>query len=176
MNDVRLKLSPPWITYINQVQALLDGDPEIAININARENSLVIATNNGDKAAALVKLLPSEKTWGNITWTIFVDGPMSNRAFTSNKELFETAFEKNPAFSRCVAPAQDGYQYIDFTYVIFKNCVVQFFNDNLDDAFGNISTLYQDIASEVFENTPMGVHYCTDVERGNLGKPLGEWP
>ena len=176
MNDVRLKLSPPWITYINQVQALLDGDPEIAINVNARENSLVIATNNGDKATALVKLLPSEKTWGNITWTISVDGPMSNRAFVSNKELFETVFKKNPAFSCCVAPVQDGYQFIDFTYVIFKNCVVQFFNDNLNDAFGNVSTLYQDIAPEVFENTPIGVHYCTDVERGNLGKPLGEWP
>jgi hypothetical protein len=65
---------------------------------------------------------------------------------------------------------------MDFTYVIFKNCVVQFFNDNLNDAFGNVSTLYQDIAPAVFENTPIGVHYCTDVERGNLGKPLGEWP
>lgn len=121
-------------------------------------------------------MLPSEKTWGNITWTISVDGPMSNKAFTSNKELFETVFEKNPAFSCCVAPVQDGYQFIDFTYIIFKNCVVQFFNDNLNDAFGNVSTLYQDIAPEVFENTPIGVHYCTDVERGNLGKPLGEWP
>ena len=122
-------------------------------------------------------MLPSEKTWGNITWTIGVDGPVSNRAFTSNKELFDTAFSKNPAYAYSVAPAQDGYYYIDFTYVVFKNCVVQFFNDNLNDAFGNISTLYQEIAADVFdEQTPVGVHYCTDIERGKVGKPLGEWP
>lgn len=177
MTKVRLKLSPPWITFINKVQALLDGDPEIAINVDSEERSLIVATNNGDKAAALLKLLPSEKTWGNITWTIGVDGPVSNRAFTSNKELFDTAFSKNPAYAYSVAPAQDGYYYIDFTYVVFKNCVVQFFNDNLNDAFGNISTLYQEIAADVFdEQTPVGVHYCTDIERGKVGKPLGEWP
>jgi len=60
--------------------------------------------------------------------------------------------------------------------VVFKNCVVQFFNDNLNDAHGVISTLYQNIAAEIFEDANLpGVHYCTDVER-KLGKPLGDWP
>lgn len=177
MNDVRLKLSPPWITYINKLQALLDGDPQIAFNIDSSVPSVTISGHNGDKNAALLKLLPSEKAFGNITLKIIVDGPIANRAFVSNKELFETAFDKNPAFAYCVAPAAEGYFYIDFTYVVFKNCVVQFFNDNLNDAHGIISTLYQDIASEIFENANLtGVYYCTDVEVGKLGKPLGEWP
>ena len=63
------------------------------------------------------------------------------------------------------------------TYVVFKNCVVQFFNDNLNDCHGLISTLYQDIAAEIFEDANLnGVYYNTDVERGALGMPLGEWP
>lgn len=178
MKDVRLKLSPPWITYTHMLQALFDGDSQIAFNVNYGSDnpSVVIATNNGDKATALAKLLPEEKVFGNIKLQITIDGPFSNRAFTSPKELFETVFEKNPAFAYCVAPVDEGYFYVDFTYVVFKNCVVQFFNDNLNDAHGVISTLYQDIAAEIFEDANLpGVHYCTDVER-KLGKPLGEWP
>ena len=180
MNEkVRLKLSPPWVTYINKLQQLFDGDPQIAFNVKyeGTNPTVVLATNNPDKATALAKLLPEEKTFGKVTLKISIDGEFSNRAFVSSKELFETVFEKNPAFAYCVAPVAEGYYYIDFIYVVFKNCVVQFFNDNLDDAHGVISTLYQDIAAEIFEDsTPPGAHYCTDVERGKLGKPLGEWP
>ena len=62
-------------------------------------------------------------------------------------------------------------------YVVFKNCVVQFFNDNLNDAHGLISTLYQDIAADILDGPgTIGVYYCTDVEHGALGMPLGEWP
>lgn len=156
------------------LQALFDGDPQIAFNISSDDYTVTIACNNGDKCAALAKLLPIEVKFGNIVLEIIIDGPMSNRAFISNKELFETAFEGNPAFAYCVVPPQDSY-FIDFTYVVFKNCVVQFFNDNLDDCHGIISTLYQEIAAEVFEKIP-GVHYNTDIEKKILGRPLGEWP
>lgn len=179
MADVRLKLSPPWITYINMLEAMFDGDPQIAFNVDWHAPAVTISCNNGLKVAALLLLLPSEKKFGNITLPITIDGPVANKTFTSPKELFMTAFEKNPAFADCVAPAQEGYFYVDFCYVIFKNCVVQFFNDNLDDARGLVSTLYQEIAKEIFADASYNlnsVHYCTDVEVGKLGMPLGEWP
>ena len=179
MSDVRLKISPPWITYINKLQALFDGDPEIAfnVNVNSDEPFVILATNNGDKATALTHLLPENVNFGNVDLTIDIDGPFTNRAFKTSKELFETVFSKNPAFAYCVSPTEEGYWFFDFCYVVFKNCVVQFFNDNLNDAHGVISTLYQDIAAEIFKDANLpSVHYCTDVERGKLGKPLGEWP
>lgn len=180
MSDARLKISPPWITYINKLIALFDGDPEIAFNIiseSGEDPEAIIATNNGDKATALARLLPDEKKFGNVTLKIGIDASFSNRAFPTAKELFETVFSKNPAFAYCVVPADEGYWFLDFCYVVFKNCVVQFFNDNLDDCHGIISTLYQDIAEELFEEANFhNVHYCTDIEHGNLGKPLGEWP
>ena len=175
--DGRMKLSPPWITYVNELQALFDGDPQIAFNIAPR--SVTIACNNGVKNAALLQLLPSEKTFGKVTFSIKIDGPIANQAFPTPVDLFNAAFAGNPAFAQVVAPAQEGYFFIDFCYVIFKNCVVQFFNDNLDDACGLVSTLYQNIAAEVFADASYNldnVHYCTDVEVGKLGKPLGEWP
>lgn len=178
MNDVRLKISPPWITYINKLQALFDGDPQIAFNIDMKNMTVVLATNNGDKAAALMRLLPTEKAFGNVILTIRVDCPtVSNLAFPTQKDLFETAFYKNPAFAYAVSPEEEGYWFFSLTYVVFKNCVVQFFNDNLNDCHGLISTLYEDIAREIFEDAQLnGVYYNTDVEVGKLGMPLGEWP
>jgi len=178
MQDVRLKLSPPWITYVNMLEQLFDGDPQIAFNIKNNGREVTIACNNGDKCAALAQLLPDEKKFGNISLIINIDGPMSNKAFATDKELFETAFEKNPAFSYAICPAEDGYHWVTITYIVFKNCVVQFFNDNLDDCHGVISTLYQDIAKEIFADAKTNgpVVYNTDVEKKILGRPLGEWP
>ena len=144
MQTPRLKISPPWVTYMNKLQALFDGDPQIAFNIDYENMTVALAGNNGDKNAALQRLLPSEKSFGNITLKIIVDGPISNIAFPTQKDLFDTAF---------------------------------IFNDNLNDCHGLISTLYQDIAAEIFEDANLnGVYYNTDVERGALGMPLGEWP
>lgn len=139
--------------------------------------SVTLSGYNGDKNAALLKLLPAEKKFGNVTLKINIDGPISNLAFPTPKELFETAFNGNPAFAYAVAPVDEGYWFFSVTYVVFKNCVVQFFNDNLNDCHGLISTLYQDTAAEIFEDADLpNVFYNTDVERGALGKPLGEWP
>ena len=182
MSDVRLKLSPPWITYVNELQALFDGDPLIAFNVDYNTSdgpSVVLACGNGDKTAALMELLPTEKVFGNIVLNISIDGVPSNRTFTSAKELFEVAFEGNPAFAYAVTPGDDTY-WIPATYIVFKNYVVQFFNDNLNDCHGIVSTLYETIANDVFEeykefyNAP--VYFNTDIEHGALGKPLGEWP
>ena len=179
MEDVRLKILPPWVIYIKKIEALFDGDPQIACNVNYQSAypSIVLSCNNGDKVTALQKLLPSEVQFGNVTLVITVDGVPSNRVFTNKRELFETAFEKNPAFSLAVSPVDDGYAWFSAVYIIFKNCVVQFFADNLNDAHGVISTLYQDIAKEILTGEgAQGVYFCTDIERGQLGKPLGEWP
>lgn len=179
-NDVRLKLSPPWITYIHKIQALFDGDPQIACNINVsgKNPSITLACNNGDKVAALLQILPDEVSFGNVTLEIYIDGIPSNIVFLNKKQLFETAFEKNPAFAYVVSPDDDGIvNWFSMVYVVFKNCVVQFFNDNLNDCHGVISTLYQDIAADVLTGEgAQGVYFNTDVERGQIGKPLGEWP
>lgn len=178
MNDVRLKISPPWVTYVNKLQALFDGDPQIAFNIDYQNMKVVLATNNGDKAAALLRLLPEQKVFGNVILKVIVDcDHISNLAFPTPKALFDTAFSGNPAYAYSTSPIDEGYWFFSMTYVVFKNCVVQFFNDNLNDCHGLISTLYQDIAAEIFEDAELnGVYYNTDVERGSLGMPLGEWP
>jgi len=125
----------------------------------------------------LLQILPSEIAFGNIKLKVAVDGVPSNKAFTSKVDLFNTAFKGNPAYAYAICPAEEGYQWIGTTYVVFKNCVVQFAADNLNDCHGIISTLYETIADEILTGPATeGVFFNTDVERANLGMPLGEWP
>ena len=179
MNEPRLKILPPWTIVIRKFEALFDGDPQIAFNtdFSGEHPRVVLACNNGDKVAALQKILPSEVNFGNVSLKIMVDGTPSNIAFTSKVDLFAAAFKGNPAYAYSMCPCEDGYQWICSTYVVFKNCVVQFAADNLNDCHGIISTLYQTIAEELITGEATnGVFYNTDVERANLGYPLGEWP
>ena len=181
MSLIRCKISPPWVIYIHKLQALFDGDPHIAFNVDYNKPSVVINVTNtdGEKAAALATLLPSEQKFGNVILSITIECEnMPNKAFVSAKEIFETAFKGNPCFAYVVVPESE-YWYVPFTYVVFKNCVVQFFADNLNDPHGIVSTLYQNIADEVFEDFDLfgdGYSFCTDIEHGKLGVPLGEWP
>lgn len=179
MTEPKLKILPPWSITIRKIEALFDGDPQIACNVDFSSASprITLACNNGDKVTALQKILPEEIAYGNIKLKVEVDGVPSNRAFKNKKELFEVAFEKNPVFACAVTPADDGYEWFSMTYVVFKNCVVQFFADNINDCHGVISCLYQDIADEILTGEgAQGVFFNTDVERAALGRPLGEWP
>ena len=110
MSDVRLKILPPWTIVIRKLEALFDGDPQIAFNcdFSGSHPTVVMACNNGDKVAALQQILPEEVNFGNITLKIIVDGTPSNRAFTSKVELFDTAFKGNPAYAYSVCPAEEG--------------------------------------------------------------------
>lgn len=179
MSNVRLKLSPPWVTVINKLTALFDGDPQIACNVNCdgKEPSIALACNNGNKVTALQQILPEEYSFGNVKLKVTIDGTPADIAFRTKKELFDTAFAGNPAFAYSVAPADEGYVWFSAVYVVFKNCVVQFFNDNLDDCHGILSTLYEEIARDVLTGPAVdGVYFNTDVERGSIGQPTGMWP
>ena len=179
MTEPKLKILPPWTIVIRKLEALFDGDPQIAFNtdFSGEHPRVVLACNNGDKVAALQRILPNEVEFGNVILEVMVDGVPSNRAFTSKVELFDTAFKGNPAYAYSVCPAEEGDQWIGTTYVVFNNCVVQFAADNLNDCHGIISTLYQTIAEELLTGPATdGVFYNTNVERANLGYPLGEWP
>ncbi len=179
MSDVRLKISPPWVICVKKLEALFDGDPQIAFNVDySGENpSVTLSCNNGDKVAALLKILPEEYEFGNVKLKVIIDGVPSNIAFVNKKELFETAFNGNPVFAMAVSPVDEGYAWFTMVYVIFKCTVWQAFCDNIADAHGIISMLYEDIAREILTGDgARGVYFNTDVEVAKLGKPIGQWP
>jgi hypothetical protein len=102
-------------------------------------------------------LLPEEYEFGNVF--LKVEVIPANTAVT-HADLFHIVFENNPIFSY-MAAAPDIFSN-PINYVVFKNEVVQYFNDDISDVNGNCSTLYQEIAKNVFGEED-GIYFCTDL-------------
>ena len=176
--DKKLKLSPPWITYFKEIEAMFKEDPKVRVELNeeSKDGVYVIKmyVEGSIKAEAIEKIIPAETKFGNITVLVEVipanisDNPV---------DLFKAAFEGNPALS--YIHTVEGPFMQNASYIVFKNKVVQFFNDALDDVNGMKSTLYQEIAKEIFQEHP-DVYFCTDAPEIELenskGEPLREWP
>lgn len=152
----KLALSAPWVTFYHQINQLFKRDPEIKIVYDEEANNIKLFVDNVRKAEALTKILPVEKYFGNVVLKITVIP--YNEDKKTKIEWFEEAFENNPIF-------QDAWTFEGFanpiSYVIFENKVVQFFNDDLNDAHGLCSTLYENIARDVFEDCS-NICFCTE--------------
>ena len=168
------KLAPPWVTFASELAQLFKYDPEVHVVYDNDACEVRLYVDSAPKATALTELLPTGKDFGNVTLNVNVI-PANGVLAVSRPSLWTAAFKDNGAFS--FVKTVRGIFSNDLTYVVFKNRVVQYFNDDLGDIYGQCSTLYQEIAKHIFGETE-GVFFCTDVEEPvyQLGKPLGEWP
>jgi len=156
LNNNETKLSPPWWEFYNKLNAMFGNDPEIHMDFNEEQYTIKMFVDNQAKADALAQVLPMEKEYGKITLKIEIIPSDKANGF---EQLYKTIFNGNPVFSEAVDIDQEGIPHV--SYVIFKPLIAQFFNDNLADAFGNYTALYQDVAKELF--VPQnGVYFCTE--------------
>ena len=162
----RIKLSPPWVTYYNELNCLFKEDPDIIVIYDEENNEIKLCVDNNEKVCALSGILSPEKDFGTVTMKITV---VPSNGFTKPDESkmqkiytnpYAIAFEGNPILS--YVKQIDTIIMGKITYVVFVNEVVQYFNDNLYDINGVCSTLYQEIAKEVFKESN-SVHFCTDI-------------
>ena len=160
--NAKIGLQAPWVTYAEKVMQLFKDDPDIKCDYDGAYE-LKLYVENDTKAEALMLLLPWEKTFGNVVFKTTVIPADEYEGCTLDsanyEELFNEAFDKNPAVSyiRTIELFMTP-----ITYVVFSNEVVQFFNDDLSDINGLCSTLYEDIARDVF-NGVNTVYFCTDT-------------
>lgn len=152
-----MKLASPWVIYYREVESLFAEDPEVKTTLDENTCTLkIFVDNNPDKAEALTQLLPEYKKFGNIALKIEV--LPSNVQASSKIDLFRKAFKRNPAVS--YIETVDGV--FRANYIVFRNKVVQYYADDLGDINGMHSTLYQDIAQDIF-GSEEGIYYCTDL-------------
>ncbi len=167
----RLNLLSPWVRFYHELSAMFRYDPDIKIILDEDHDEIKLYVDSPQKAAALQELLPAEKTFGNVRVVVtIIPGNSINTREDGN--VFERAFDGNPAF--VCSKVIDGILSNPLMYVVFDNVVVQYYTDNLGDIHGVRSTLYQDIAREIF-NPIDGVYYCTDVILDNE-LFLPDWP
>lgn len=161
----RIKLSAPWDVFYREVNELFKQDDGIQVVYDEETKEIKLYVKSSSQASALNELLPTEMTYGNVTQKITVT-PANGFLFKSGKSAnrFRDAFEGNPIISR-IETVGDVFTN-PITYVAFVNCVVQYFNDDLGDINGQCSTLYQEIAKNVFGNVD-GIYFCTDKPKDN---------
>ena len=149
------KLSPPWWEFYNKLVAMFGQDPEIHLEFKDEE-VIKMYVDNQAKADALTQVLPAEKDFGNVK--IKIEIIPSDKA-SGIEQLYKTIFNGNPVFSQTCERDVEGMPHALF--VIFKPLVVQFYDDNLTDAYGNFNGLHQEIARDLFVGKD-GVYFCTE--------------
>ena len=155
---LKTTLNAPWIEYYKKINAMFFFDPDVSVVYDQDECKIFVYVENQAKADALNLLLKPEKTFGAIT--LLVDVVPANGCLKRNEDLYMAAFKDNPAVYNIVI--HEGA--FNATYVIFNKEVVQYFDDDLSSVYGVRSTLYEDIAKDIFNEAP-GVYFCTDAER-----------
>lgn len=157
--SMKPKLSPPWYTFAKELAMLFqyDDEVEVADRIDIDQTIVVEVNAPEDKFEALRLLIPDKKTFGNVIVNIEVQH-VRDKMVPLPEDVFKVAFRNNPVAT--VVNRQASEITPSQTFVMFKKEVVQFFNDDISDYHGNKSTLYEDIARDVFPNA--GVYFCTD--------------
>jgi len=168
-DKAKLRLSAPWTIFYKEVVALFKKDEEVNVLYNDEEPELKLwVKGNDQKAAALARFIPTTKEFGNVILNMSVvgnDGQPVPDINCTTEEAIELVFRSNQAVSFIKHVETMFHDRI--TYVVFKQEVVQFFADNMTDIYGAISTLYQNIAKDVFEDTLSfsgACFFCTDAE------------
>lgn len=158
MAKEKVNLSSPWVIYYRKLESFFEQDPDVEVILEEEYQPVIrLYVDNSRKADALQELLPNEKKFGNVKVPIVVI-PSNN---TSSKlDLLKVALEGNNAV---VDIETVPTVFDDITYVIFEKEVVQYFADDLGDLHGINSTLYQDLAKEIFGECS-NLHFCTDSD------------
>jgi len=163
----RLHVSPPWEEYKSRLEVFFKDDKDIRIiydDENPTDRIITLYVENATKADALSILLCDTKEFGNITVHVRVMPCNVTRvSYVKNdvadpEQLFRNAFAGNPIVD--TINVIRGIRDAELVYIMFKNEVVQYWNDNLSDYNGFCSTLYQILAHEIFNDIP-NVYYCT---------------
>ena len=153
-------LSAPWYTFYNELSVLFKEDDEVHIVYDELDQIINIFVENQAKADAMTELLPSVKNFGSIELEINVVPANHLSARRSTGSTLKDLFYGNTICEDIVKI--EGVFTNPLTYVIFRKEVVQYYNDDLGDAHGICSTLYQDIAKRIFKEMP-DVYYCTSI-------------
>ena len=162
-----MKLSAPWVKLYKEIETLFRHDEDIALSFDENEKVITLRVDNAVKADALEKIMPKEKIFGNVTVKINVVPSNKEETYA---ELFSRAFEGNSALT--------GVYCMDtpmgkMGYAVFRREVVQFFDDNISSPYGITSTLYQEIAKDIFEDP--GLSFCTDNYEIGKGSNKLSW-
>ncbi|WP_370872872.1 hypothetical protein [Croceifilum oryzae] len=163
MNETNnVELSPPWVTYFNEIKYSVGADPGVTVGplIPVGDVYLIIVTVSGnEKAKAIATLLNPTITFGNVEAFVVVintDGeqvfplPCPLNAFLV-ASIVQTALTGNEFFQKVVVQPQLPNQP-NAVYPVFKPEVIQFFNDDISNLCNNFTGVAANVFQDVLRN------------------------
>ena len=157
------KLSPPWWTVQKKIKAMFKDDPDIEIKSVSKGGDasgvtyvLYLDTPDANKALALKNILKTEYHFGGVSLKIVIR--VTNKIDESLKRS-DTTYD-NYLDALATTPAVVDIRHVvdmfgtKWIVIDFKKEVVQFWNDDLTDYYGNWNGLYTDIATDIFKYNP----------------------
>lgn len=154
----RAKLSPPWNTIRNMLVALFIDDDEITVK-PIHDNgdgtySITLESPNATKVCALSRILRGEFIFGNVTLKIkyaVTNGSKVAEDYNKN-DLYDIVLEALASTPAVVDIKRvENFVGDEFIVVEFAKEVVQFYNDDLKDFYGNWNGTFVDVAKEIFK-------------------------
>ncbi|MHA7136689.1 hypothetical protein ACRTEV_05385 [Rossellomorea arthrocnemi] len=177
MNEkVGVQLSPPWVTYHNELKYSIGQDPSVIVGplIPAFGNYIIPVTAIGDeKAIALATLLKDTVEFGNVSVNVVVINgdqeivnplPCPLRSFVV-ADLVQSALSGNPYFIEVVVkPQMPGGP--NAVYPVFKPEVIQFFNDDISNLCNTFTAVASSVFADVMEEAlcEIPILYSTSCE------------
>lgn len=158
-DDDDRKLSPPWWTVYNKIKAMFEADPDLTVQpMSGGDTSYTIYLDTPDatKAIALEKILKTEYNFGNIRLKVIVRVTNTNSKTVTPAESVYDNYLDALATTPAVVDIRHVVDMLGTKWVVidFKKEVVQFWNDDLTDYYGNWNGLYTDIATDIFKYEP----------------------
>lgn len=159
MNKEKMTLCTPWYEFYNEVNAFFKEDKDVHVELVEHPYVLKVYVDDSEKADALAVILPEEKILGNIHVKIEVipaDGNLKGN-FGYDLDAYRRAFKGNGAVV--------DFQHVEafgwvFDYIMCKPAVVQLENDSMKNPWGLVSTLYENLADDIFIPHP-GLFFTT---------------
>ena len=150
-----IKLSPPWTTLENMLHAFFDKDPEITVGpVKIQKDGIryiIIESTSCEKIDALSALMKSKYQFGNITLEIRFCVANGVLQLSETNDLYGQAIDALVTNAAVVDIKKvKNFVQDEFVVIEFAKEIVQFFNDDLSDFYGNWNGTYIDVAKELF--------------------------
>ena len=154
--EKKVNLYSPWAILYRKYEAFFKEDPNVKLDLDNDKKIIKLYVTGSEKAEALAQNLPAQVKYGNETVEIKVIP--ANLTETSKIDQFRKIFEGNEAVTYIGNGSGPISSY--YNYIAFEPEVVQYPADDLSDLNGQQSTLYQNLAKEIFGDQP-GIYFCT---------------
>jgi hypothetical protein len=157
MKSSQLNMASPWFTLFHKIKGVFSVDKELHVDEDLTENEdgsyqFMIASQNGDKLAAIEKLLGTSYTFGNVR--LIIKYGYENQAEEENwREVYETAFKGNPYFREVIEKGNPVFGQLG--YAVFAREILSFFDDNLMDYKGYSHFVVADAVRDFAKATPV---------------------